>query len=380
MIFLDNASTTKLCDNAKKALIEGADNYINPSASYSAGLDNKKIIEEAKRSILSPLKVQYKENLIFTASATEANNLAVFGSAKAGKEQYLFSAGEHLCVYNCAEELKNRGYNVKFIPLTAEGVVDFEAFEELLKEPTAFVSCIHVSNETGAINDIEKLSNVLKSKWQNAIFHSDGVQAFGKIDVNLSKLKNVDLYTISAHKINGPKGIGALYVKNKAKLKTLIFGGGQEFNLRSGTENLPSICAFNAAAKEKCARLENDFLAVQNLNKLFRAELEKYNLKGVKFNSHLSNSPYILSISFVGIKGETLVRMCDDEGLLIGTGSACSSKKTTLNRILLAMGKSKEETEGAIRVSFSSNNTNEEIVQAAKILAENFIRLKSMLA
>ena len=380
MIFLDNASTTKLSKRAKNELIEGAENFINPSASYSAGLDNKKIIEDAKKIILQTLKVQYKENLIFTASATEANNLAVFGSARAGKEQYLFSAGEHLCVHNCAEELKNRGYNVKFIPLTEDGVIDFQIFEEMLKEPTAFVSCLHVSNETGAINDIEKISNLTKSKWPNAIFHSDGVQAFGKIDVNLSKLKNVDLYTISAHKINGPKGIGALYVKNKNKLKTLIFGGGQEYNLRSGTENLPSICAFREAALERCENLKNNLEKVQKLNRIFRAEIEKHSLTDINFNSAQVNSPYILNISFVGIKGETLVRMCDDDGLLVGTGSACSSKKTTLNRILLAMGKTKAETEGAIRVSFSHENTEDEVVRAAEILVKNFLQLKSMLA
>ena len=380
MIFLDNASTTKLSLRAKEAIIQGADNFINPSASYSAGLNNKKIIEDAKKTILSNLKVQYKENLIFTASATEANNLAVFGSAKAGKEQYLFSTGEHLCVYNCAAELKNRGYNVKFIPLTADGVVDVQIFEELLKEPTAFVSCLHVSNETGAINDIEKLSNLTKSKWPNAVFHSDGVQAFGKIEVNLSKLKNVDLYTISAHKINGPKGIGALYVKNKNKLKTLIFGGGQEYNLRSGTENLPSICAFSEASKERLENLNNNLEKVKKLNSIFRSEIEKHNLKNIKFNSTTSNSPYILSMSFVGVKGETLVRMCDDDGLLVGTGSACSSKKTSLNRVLLAMGKSKEETEGAIRVSFSHENTEDEVKIASEILVKNFLQLQSMLA
>ena len=380
MIFLDNASTTKLSLRVKNKLIEGADNFINPSASYSAGLDNKKIIEDAKKSILQPLKVQYKDNLIFTASATEANNLAVFGSAKSGKEQYLFSAGEHLCVYNCAVELKNRGFNVKFIPLTSDGTVDMVAFEELLKEPTMFVSCIHVSNETGAINDIEKLSNLTKSKWPNAIFHSDGVQAFGKIDVNLSKLKNIDLYTISAHKINGPKGIGALYVKNKNKLKPIIFGGGQEYNLRSGTENLPSIWAFSEASAERFENLQNNFEKVKKLNNIFIAEIKKHDLKNIKINSSHNNSPYIVSISFVGVKGETLVRMCDDDGLFVGTGSACSSKKTTLNRVLLAMGKSKEETEGAIRVSFSHDNTEDEVIRAAEILIKNFLQLSAMLA
>lgn len=379
MIFLDNASTTKICDAAKKIMIEEADNYFNASASYSVALENKKKIDNAKKEICNCLNVDYKENLIFTASATEANNLAVFGSAKKGDEQYLFSSGEHLCVYNCAEELKNRGYNVKFIPLTSEGVIDFDALKQLLEAPTAFVSCIHVSNETGAINDVEKIGELVKSKWKNAIFHCDGVQAFGKIDVNLSRMKNIDLYTISAHKIGGPKGIGALFVRNKAKLKPYVFGGGQEFGLRSGTENLQSILAFAAASTEKFKNLQKNYDFVSKLCETFKNEIKKYNDNRITINS-VNASPYIVSISFAGVKGETLVRMCDDDGLLVGTGSACSSKKTALNRILLAMNKNRQDIEGALRISFSINNTIDEIVSAVKILVDNYHKLISMLA
>lgn len=379
MIFLDNASTTKICDAAKKIMIEEADNYFNASASYSVALENKKKIDNAKKEICNCLNVDYKENLVFTASATEANNLAVFGSAKKSDEQYLFSSGEHLCIYNCAEELKNRGYNVKFIPLTSEGVIDFDALKKLLELPTAFVSCIHVSNETGAINDVEKIGELVKSKWKNAIFHCDGVQAFGKIDVNLSRMKNIDLYTISAHKIGGPKGIGALFVRNKSKLKPYVFGGGQEFGLRSGTENLQSILAFAAASTEKFKNLQKNYDFVSKLCETFKNEIKKYNDNRITINS-VNASPYIVSISFAGVKGETLVRMCDDDGLLVGTGSACSSKKTALNRILLAMNKNRQDIEGALRISFSINNTIDEIVSAVKILVDNYHRLISMLA
>ncbi|MBO4412617.1 MAG: cysteine desulfurase [Clostridia bacterium] len=376
MIFLDNASTSQMSESVKNEYIKEAENFINPSASYSFALINKQKIENCKQRICKCLNVEYKENLIFTGSASEANNLAIFGSAKKGEEQYIFSSGEHLSVYNAAQELKNRGFNVQFCPLKPDGTMDLEVLNELLKSPTAFLSCIHVSNETGAINDIQKIGSMLKSKQKNAIFHVDGVQAFGKIDVNLSN-GLVDLYTISAHKINGPKGIGALFVKNKAKLKPIIFGGGQEFGIRSGTENLPAIAGFALAAEEKMRALKTNFEYVLKLKNEFLKNIKR---EDIKLNSIETNSPYILSLSFVGVRGETLVRMCDDCGILIGTGSACSSKKGSLNRILQSMGKTKEENEGAIRISFSKDNTIEEIEKASKIILENFNNLKNMLS
>lgn len=376
MIFLDNASTSKMSESVLNEYIREAENFINPSASYSFALKNKQKIEDAKQRVCKCLHIAYKENLIFTGSASEANNLAIFGSAKKGEEQYIFSLGEHLSVFNTAQELKNRGYNVQFCPLKPDGTMDLDALNKLLKSPTAFLSCIHVSNETGAINDIQKIGSMLKSKHKNAIFHVDGVQAFGKIDVNLSN-SLIDLYTISAHKINGPKGIGALYVKNKAKLKPIIFGGGQEFGIRSGTENLPAIAAFALACEEKNKNLKQNYDYVLSLKNAF---LKNINQDDIKLNSLENNSPYIISLSFVGVRGETLVRMCDDENVLIGTGSACSSKKGTLNRILQAMGKNKQENEGAIRISFSSSNTLEEVERASKIIVENFNKLKNMLS
>lgn len=369
-IFLDNASTTKVNENAILEFNSELQNFYNASASYSCALDNKHKIEEAKRVITNNLGIKYNDNFIFTASATESNNLAIFGSIKKTDAQIVFSEGEHLCIYNCALELKARGYNVVFIPLNKEGTLDLDIFKEVLKKPVAFMSCIHVSNETGAENNILEISKMLKDCYPNAIFHSDGVQAFGNIKVNLSELKNVDLYTISAHKIGGMKGVAGLFVRNKAKLKPIIFGGGQEFNLRGGTENLPVICSFAVATKEKFASLEKDFQYVKKLNEKAREILKEE--KRIVFNSPDGASPYILSVSFVGVKGETLVRMCDDDGLLLGTGSACSSKKIAQNRILKSMGKTKEENEGAIRLSFSKNNTEEEIEKACEILLKNY--------
>ena len=373
MIFLDNASTTKVNDNAILEFKKELQNFYNASASYTNALDNKHKIEDAKKVITELLKIKYNENLIFTSSATESDNLAIFGSIRKKEMQYIFSEGEHLCVYNCAMELKNRGYNVVFIPLSSDGKIDMAKYIQALEKPTAFASVIHVSNETGAINDIKTLSNLLKSRWPSAIFHSDGVQAYGNIDVNLTSLNNVDLYTISSHKIGGLKGIAGLFVRNKAKLKPIIFGGGQEFGLRPGTENLPAICSFKVASVEKFACLNENFNYVKKLNNLMRENLSKIN--GIQINSTEDCSPYILSLSFVGVKGETLVRMCDDEGLLIGTGSACSSKKSSLNRILSSMGKTVKENEGAIRISFSTNNTEEEVKTACEILINNYLKL-----
>ena len=406
MIFLDNASTTKLNEVAKTEIIKSQGLFFNPSAVYGAGLDIKNKIENAKKEICKALGTDYKNNLIFTGSATEANNLAIFGSIKKTSEQLIFSIGEHPSVYNCALELKARGYNVQFISLKENGEVDLEQLKELLKSPTSFVSIMQVSNETGAINDIEKIVKIVKQKHPRAIIHCDGVQAFGKISVNVDNL-GVDLYTISAHKIHGPKGIGALYSKYIKKLKPIIFGGEQEFGIRSGTENTQSILALSEVVKnfkirediEKVKILNNyvrDFFKLKadfchsEVNKVteessqpnrFLASLrmtETINPK-IKLNSPENASPYILSFSFEGVRGETLVHMLENKGVIIGTGSACSSKKGSLNRILESIKLTKKQNEGSVRISFSNENTLKEIKIACEKILETYIELLSKL-
>lgn len=374
MIFLDNASTTRLCDEAKSEIEKSHDLFYNPSAVYGKSLEIRKKLDEAKQNICRALGVSYNNNLIITGSATEANNLAIFGSIKKTDFQLVFGAGEHPSVYNCALELKARGFNVVFAPLAKTGEVDLEILSKILEKPTAFVSIMTVSNETGAINNIQKISKLVRKTNPNAIFHSDGVQAFGKISTNVLNM-DVDLFSISAHKIGGPKGIGALYVKNIKKLKPIIFGGGQEFGLRSGTENTMFTLAFGAIAK--CLKVKENFEKTNEIRNYVRNFFE--NKDGVEINSPKDASPYVLSLSFCGVRGETLVHVLEGENIILGTGSACSSKKGALNRTLEEMGKTKEENEGAVRISFSKETTLDEVKQACNIIYDSYLKLKEKL-
>ena len=366
MIFLDNASTTKIRPDAISEIERSHALFYNPSALSGKSLEVRREIDGAKQKICKALGVDYNNNLIITGSATEADNLAIFGSAKKTGDQFVFGAGEHQAVFASANELKLRGYNVVFAPLNKFGEVDLDKLKEILQKPTAFVSIMHVSNETGAINDISKISRLVKNLWPNAIVHSDGVQAFGKIQINVLKL-GVDLYSISGHKVGGPKGIGALYVKNIAKLKPIIFGGGQEFGIRSGTENTAYILAFSKVASN--FEIEKNFNNAKKLSNIVRTYFE--GKEGITINSPKSASPYILSLSFEGIRGETLVHILEEKGIIVGTGSACSSKKTT-NRTLEAIGLSREQIEGAIRISFSHENKEDEVLKACEIIEEGY--------
>lgn len=374
MIFLDNASTTRLCDEAKSEIEKSHDLFYNPSAVYGKSLEIRKMLDEAKQNICRALGISYNNNLIITGSATEANNLAILGSIKKTDSQLVFGAGEHPSVYNCALELKARGFNVVFAPLAKTGEVDLEILSKILEKPTAFVSIMTVSNETGAINNIQKISKLVRKTNPNAIFHSDGVQAFGKIPTNVLNM-DVDLFSISAHKIGGPKGIGALYVKNIKKLKPIIFGGGQEFGLRSGTENTMFTLAFGAIAK--CLKIKKNFEKTNEIRNYVRNFFE--NKDGVEINSPKDASPYVLSLSFCGVRGETLVHILEGDDVIVGTGSACSSKKGALNRTLEEMGKTKEENEGAVRISFSKETTLDELKQACNIIYDSYLKLKEKL-
>lgn len=374
MIFLDNASTTRLCSEAKSEIEKSHDLFYNPSAVYGKSLEIRKMLDEAKQNICRALGVSYNNNLIITGSATEANNLAIFGSIKKTDSQLVFGAGEHPSVYNCALELKARGFNVVFAPLAKTGEVDLEILSKILEKPTAFVSIMTVSNETGAINNIQKISKLIRRTNPNAIFHSDGVQAFGKIPTNVLNM-DVDLFSISAHKIGGPKGIGALYVKNIKKLKPIIFGGGQEFGLRSGTENTMFTLAFGEIAKS--LKIKENFEKTNEIRNYVRNFFE--NKDGVEINSPKDASPYVLSLSFCGVRGETLVHVLEGDDVIVGTGSACSSKKGALNRTLEEMGKTKEENEGAVRISFSKETTLDEVKQACDIIYNSYLKLKEKL-
>lgn len=359
MIYLDNAATTRpsipALEDAGRALNEL---FFNPSAPYAGGLQTRREIETARRELLSLTGDTENYELVFTSCGTEADNQAVFSAVKRGN--FVLSEGEHAAVYECAKELKNRGIEVRFAPLNTDGSVNTDALLRLVDDKTALVSVIHVNNETGAVNGISGLAEQVKQKNSRTLFMSDGVQAFGKIPFRLTK--NIDLYTVSAHKIGGLKGVGALIRRKNVSLAPYLYGGGQEGGKRSGTENVFGILTFASAAKRKFASLEADGKRCLSYRERLFALLDKEIFSRI---SPDAGSPCILTVAARGVRGETLVRMLSDHGVYAGTGSACSSKKP-YSRVIEACGIGKELLNGVLRFSFSPDNSEEEIVSAAQ--------------
>lgn len=368
MIFLDNASTTKINKQVNDLIYNTNEfGFYNPSALYEPSIKVQEKIEEARLTIGNILNIE-PQNIIFTSGATESNNTAIKGFITSNKNaEYIFSEGEHPSVYEVANQLKNLGYKVLFAKLNKNGTLDLDYFKSLLNSNTHFVSVMHVSNETGAINNIKELVALTKQVSPNAFFHCDGVQAVGKISVNIKDL-GVDLYTLSSHKFHGPKGVGLLYVKNLNKFKPYILGGGQQQARRSGTENISGILATALALKISNNNIQENYKNVENYRNIFIQKISK-ELSNFKINQAENNSPYILSASFKNLKGEVILHMLEKYGILIGTGSACSSKKSN-NRILQSMNVDKSYILGSIRISFSNGNTLEEINYASDKLIE----------
>ena len=351
IIYLDNAATTKMFDcvleQTSKYL---TDEFFNPSAVYSKSVMVKKEVEQARASLMHSLGVD-SGNLIFTGSATEANNMIVFSQRNFANKKYLFGAGEHPSVMQCAMELEKRGYNVEYIPLDKTGSIDIEKYVNMLSKDVAFISIQHVSNETGAINNIEKLVKMARKYNPEVLFHSDGVQAYMKFEYSLLNM-DVDYYTISAHKIGGPKGIGALYTKKGKKLNPLVFGGGQEFGLRSGTENVFAIKSFELCAKKMQEDRDRNFQIVASQRKNFLSSLDR---SGIKYKVHGENGvPHTMNICLSDkVRGETLVHALEAKNVFISTGSACSATKH-FNSTLQAMGINSDEILKSVRISFSA--------------------------
>lgn len=367
MIYLDNAATTRMSHKALEVYDYYASScFFNPSATYLSAVEVSQKLAEARESLKKMLGAK-KGDIIFTGGATESNNLAIRGSLREGKWSYVFSAGEHASVHNLAIELEREGKCVCTVGLTKSGEIDYQKLEQCLTPKTRLVSCMLVNNVTGVINDISKISKLVREKCPSALIHVDGVQAFRKIEFSLDKL-DVDLLSISAHKFHGPKGVGALYVKNKAALKNLVFGGGQEFGIRSGTENVAGIMSMIAAAEE--IDVKSNYEKVSMLKTLFVREFEKCeNVTIVGENV----SPYVCLMLFKGVNGETLVRALEND-VIVGRGSACSSKKSG-NHVLEAMGYSLQAIKGAVRISFDASLSEQDVAKAAKIIKKTYFDL-----
>ena len=349
MKYFDNASTTKISTSSLESYIKASELFYNPSSLYKQAGEVKNSIESIRAHFLKVLHGDKKSTIIFTGCATESNNSVLHNIVIRKDKKYIFSSGEHSSIYEPAKKLQEQGYNIVFVPLKDNGSVDEDLLYKEIDNTVALVSIIHVSNETGAINDIKTIASKVKKINPNILVHSDGVQALGKIKIDLKEL-GIDFYTISAHKINGPKGVGALYIANPNKFKSFLTGGAQENGLRAGTENYPAIVGFKTALDElKPADYSQYKHAI--INKI------KADFILVSTGNCVDN---IISICFKKVRGETILHMLEAEGYLIGTGSACNSK-ASYNRVLSSIVPV-DYLSGAIRISFGADVTLDDCV------------------
>ena len=358
LIYLDNAATTRIYPEVADLIAEESKNdFFNPSALYKPSVALSVKIKNAREGIKSALHAGDGE-LYFTSGGSEGDNTSLFCTRKPKGSRIIVGLGEHDAIINGAAQLAQQGYDVVYAPINADGSVNVEEFKNLLTPNVALVSIMHVSNETGAINDVARLCKLTKKVAPNAVFHSDGVQAFGKIKVNLRAL-GVDLYTISAHKIHGPKGIGALYVKKGTPIKPLIYGGGQEKGFRSGTENAPCILGFAKAVEICMKNFDSDFAK----KAAFKAQLKEKLLSEIDDAQIISGdenfAPNILTVAFKDVRGEVLLHDIEDDGILVGIGSACSSHHESRFKSLLGLDENHKD--GIIRFSISYENDENDI-------------------
>ena len=371
MIYFDNAATTRVYNEAIKVMekVCGED-YFNPSSTYPGGIAAKKIITDARGIIASVLNCS-PNSVYFTSCATEANNWALTCGLKNRKGNIVVGGGEHACVYECAKAMKSSGLDVRFVPLDSDGRVTPSAIAEVMDANTGLVSIIHVSNETGAINDISSLAETAKSIAPRCVFHSDGVQAFLKTDSDVRK-NGVDMYSLSGHKVGAPKGIGALYISPKLNIRPFIYGGGQESGLRSGTENVAGIAALGVAIR--LYKEHHDDKSVAENHDLLINELKTIPDVSIIAES-APNTGMITAFTALGTKAEIVQTLCTADGVIIGRGSACSSKHSG-NRVLSAMGLTQKEIDGALRIGLSPETTPNEITRAVEIIKTNVEKLR----
>ncbi len=371
-VYLDNSATTKPYPEVIESMVEMLkDNYGNPSSLHTKGIQAEKAVKSARDIIARTLDVKSNE-IYFTSGGTESNNIAVRGCAMAYKKRgnhLITSVIEHPSVLNTFKNLEEDGFRVSYINVDSDGVIDIEQLKKEICDDTILISVMHVNNEVGSIAPISVIRNILDSKQSKAVFHVDAVQSFGKILFSPAQL-GIDLLSISAHKLHGPKGVGAIYIKKGVRINPIVFGGSQELNVRSGTENVPGIVGFGKAVDITFQTIEDQLSKIDMLREKLRKEIEN-NIDDVVINGLVEgkNAPHILNVSFKGLKSEVLLHALEAKGIYISSGSACSSNKPAPSHVLTAMGVDKQCIEGAIRFSFSTLNTEDEINYCIKELS-----------
>lgn len=368
--YLDNSATTRCSDQAfalmQKVLLE---DYGNPSSLHMKGVEAERYVKAAREKIAKTLKVTEKE-IIFTSGGTESNNLAILGTAFANRRagnRIITTAVEHASVANPMKFLEEEGFEVIYLPVDENGVISLKDLEEALSDQTILVSLMHVNNEIGAVEPVEEAAALVHEKCPKALVHVDAIQSYGKFRI-YPKKSGIDLLSVSGHKIHGPKGSGFLYVKEKTKIKPIIYGGGQQNGMRSGTENVPGIAGLGEAAAE----IYEDFKEKQD--RLYALK-ERFiqavtTIPGVSVNGKTGrdSAPHIVSVSVEGVRAEVLLHSLEDKQIYVSSGSACSSNKPAVSRTLKGIGLKQSLLDSTVRFSFSVHTTEEEIDYAADVL------------
>lgn len=371
MAYLDNSATTRPYDAVIDYISEINRNvYGNPSSLHRKGLEAEKLVRKTRSIISDTLGVTDKE-IYFTSGGTESNNLAILGFLRGNprKGKHVITTRiEHPSVMEVFKHLSETGYRVDFIDVDTQGVINLDMLQKHIGSDTSLISIMLVNNETGTVQPVEEIARIRDACGSHAVIHVDAVQAYGKFMLRPEKT-GIDMLSLSSHKIHGPKGVGAVYINRKCRVAPVIFGGGQEAAIRSGTENVAGICGFGLAAGMACNSMESNYCKVRELKNLLLKEIGE-KVRHYKVLSPDNASPYILNISFCGVKAEVLLHYLEQEGIYVSTGSACSSRKKRSSHVLTAMGLKTQDIEGAIRISLSHLNTAEEMRYTAGKLAE----------
>ncbi len=378
-LFFDMAATTPVLPEVQDAVVAAFLEYGNPSSLHRKGMDAERMIQEAEKGLRASLG-RSDGRIVFTGSGTEANNLAILGAARRFQSRgkhLVTTAIEHPSVREPFQALERDGFEVTYVRPEPDGGVLAESVLASLREDTILVSMMHVNNETGALLPVDVVGRALSSR-RKTLFHVDGVQAFGKIR-DSAAVARADLYTASAHKIGGPKGVGALYLKSGIDVDPIVYGGGQQYGLRSGTENVPAIAGFGVASRLAAQSIDASYRHVEGLSELLINGLMSFD--GCFVERPHAASPYIVMVRFANLRGEVLVHAFESKGLYVSTGSACSSKdqRHKGSEVLLAMGLQRKECEGAIRLSLSRFHTEDDVRVALSIIREQTDWVRSLL-
>jgi len=358
-IYFDNGATTRVYPEVREVMVKVLEEeYGNPSSMHRKGLVAEHHLKRTREIIASSMKVDPKE-IIFTSGGTEANNLAIIGTALANQrngKHIITSTIEHASVYNPFFFLEEIGFEVTFIPVDKNGIIRLDLLKEAVRKDTILVSVMAVNNEIGSVMPMEEIGKIIKEANPDTYYHADCVQAYGKMKLFPRKWK-VDMLSISGHKIHGPKGSGALYVRKGVKIKPILYGGNQEQALRAGTENVPAIAGLGVAAEKIYENHEEKTAYLKEIKGYF---LDKV-MKLPDVTNHSGDAPHIASVSFLKVRSEVLLHALEDKGICVSAGSACSSNKPAVSGTLKGIGLKKEEYESTLRFTFSCYNTKEEV-------------------